>query len=299
VRLFRFDQEVSIPVADFGSSFRLGRLIDPGSAVAAQVVYLPANGLIGRHTTVSQQLLAVVAGQGWVSGRDGDRRGIRAGWAAFWEAGEDHAAGSDGGLTAISIEGKFEVRAVSVTVDIVVSDYDPHWLDWFETLRRRIWPAVSDVASRIDHVGSTSVPGMAAKPIIDLDVVVGSEEQVRPVIDRLATIGYEWRGDLGVPGREAFRPTSDEALPAHNLYLVVENNKAHLDHWLLRDLLRQDAGAREQYAALKRRNKELANHDMDVYVAAKARFVAGLLARARAERGLPPVTYWDPDVDAG
>ena len=298
MRLFRFDEEVSLPVADFGSRFRLGRLIGPGSAVAAQVVYLPANGLIGRHPTVNRQLLAVVAGEGWVSGQGEDRRGIRAGWAALWEAGEDHAAGSDGGFTAISIEGRFEVRAVSVTVDIVVSDYDPQWVDWFETLRRRIWPAVSDIASRIDHVGSTSVPGLAAKPIIDLDIVVRSEHQVPPVIDRLATIGYEWRGDLGVPGREAFRPVVDEGLPAHNLYLVVENNKAHLDHWLLRDLLRQDPDAREQYAALKRRNKELANRDMDVYVAAKAQFVAGLLARARAERGLPPVTYWDPDVDA-
>lgn len=297
MRLFRFDEEVSVPVADFGSSFRVSRLIGPGSSVAAQVVYLPANGLIGRHTTVSQQLLAVMAGEGWVSGQDGDRRGIRAGWAALWEAGEDHAAGSDRGLTAISIEGEFDVRALKVTVDIVVSDYDPQWPDWFETLRLRIWPVVSDIALRIDHVGSTSVPGMAAKPIIDLDVVVRSEQQVRPAINRLASIGYEWRGDLGVPGREAFQPEGDEGLPAHNLYLVVENNTAHLDHWLLRELLRQDAGARERYAALKRRNSELANSDMDIYVAAKAQFVAGLLTRARAERGLPPETYWDPGID--
>jgi GrpB-like predicted nucleotidyltransferase (UPF0157 family) len=297
VQLFRFDEEVSIPVHDFGSSFRVGRLIGPGSDVAVQVVHLPANGLIGRHTTNAQQLLAVVAGQGWVIGGDGDCRGIRAGWAALWETGEDHAAGTDGGLTAISIEGTFEVRALSVTVDIVVSDYDPQWPEWFETVRRRVWPAVSDIAFRIDHVGSTSVPGLAAKPIIDMDIVVASLDRVRPVIDRLARIGYEWRGDLGVPGREAFQPVRDQGMPPHHLYLVVENNKAHLDHWLLRDLLRQDAGARDQYAGLKRRNVELANSDMDVYVAAKAEFVAGLLTRARAERGLPAETYWEPDVD--
>jgi GrpB-like predicted nucleotidyltransferase (UPF0157 family) len=180
-----------------------------------------------------------------------------------------------------------------------VMDYDPRWPDWFETVRGRIWPAVSDIALRIDHVGSTSVPGMVAKPIIDMDIVVRSPAQVRPVIDRVARIGYEWRGDLGVPGREAFESGRDEGLPAHHLYLVVENSKAHLDHWLLRDLLRQDAGAREQYAALKRRNVELANGDMDVYVAAKAQFVAGLLTRARAEWGLPAETYWNPDTDAG
>jgi GrpB-like predicted nucleotidyltransferase (UPF0157 family) len=158
---------------------------------------------------------------------------------------------------------------------------------------------VSDIALRIDHVGSTSVPGLAAKPIIDMDIVVASPDRVRPVIDRLARIGYEWRGDLGVPGRESFQPVRDQGMPPHHLYLVVENNKAHLDHWLLRDLLRQDAAARHQYAALKRRNVELANSDMDVYVAAKAQFVAGLLTRARAERGLPAETYWEPGVEGG
>jgi GrpB-like predicted nucleotidyltransferase (UPF0157 family)/quercetin dioxygenase-like cupin family protein len=290
VQLFRFDEEVSVPVAHGGSKFRLNRLIGPGSAVAVQVVYLPVNGLIAPHVTRSQQLLAVVAGRGWVSGKDGGRRDVKAGVAAFWEAGEDHAAGSESGLTAISIEGAFKVRAVSVTVDIVVTDYDQQWPTWFETVRRRVWPAVSDIALRIDHVGSTSVPGMAAKPIIDMDIVVRSEDQVRSVIDRLASSGYEWRGDLGVPGREAFEPIRDQGMPPHQLYLVVENSKAHLDHWLLRDLLRQDADAREQYAALKRRNVELANSDMDVYVAAKAPFVAELLARARARPGLPGET---------
>jgi len=68
-----------------------------------------------------------------------------------------------------------------------------------------------------------------------------------------------------------------------------------MDHWLLRDLLRADGEAREGYAALKRQNVELAAGDIDVYVAGKATLVAELLARARAERGLPPVEYWTPD----
>ena len=89
----------------------------------------------------------------------------------------------------------------------------------------------------------------------------------------------------------------DEGLPPHNLYLVVENNKAHVDHWLLRDMLRGDPEARERYAALKRRNVVLANRDIDVYVAAKATLVAELLTQARAARGLPPETYWQPDIE--
>jgi GrpB-like predicted nucleotidyltransferase (UPF0157 family) len=173
--------------------------------------------------------------------------------------------------------------------EIVVADYDPAWPTWFERVCDYVWPSIQDVAQRLEHVGSTSVPGMAAKPIIDMDIVVAREHDVRAVIERLAAIGYRWQGDLGVPGREAFDGKSvPERLPPHHLYLVVENNKAHLDHYLLRDLLREDADARQQYAALKRRNALLAEGNMETYVAAKAQLVHTLLGRARANRGFPP-----------
>lgn len=67
---------------------------------------------------------------------------------------------------------------------------------------------------------------------------------------------------------------------------------------LLRDVLRTDEDARRRYAELKRRNQQLAGGDMDVYVARKAALVAELLTKARAERGLPAETYWNPDVDS-
>ncbi len=295
MRLFRFDEEVSIPVSQWGSRIRIGPLIAPDARVRVQILHLPPNGLIGRHRAAGRQLFAVVAGEGWVSGGDGRRNEVIAGQAVLWERGEEHEAGSERGLTATSIEGDFELLAAAVTVDIVVSDYDPAWPEWFQRLHDHVWPAVRDVAVRIEHVGSTAVPGIAAKPIIDMDIVLASEDDVQPVIDRLATIGYRWRGDLGVEGRQAFQATRDEGLPPHNLYAVVDNNKAYLDHVLLRDLLRADASARSSYAALKRQNVQIANNNMDIYVAAKARLVAELLSRARAERGLPPATYWEPE----
>ena len=296
MRIVRFDEEIALPVTAHGSDFRIGPLTSDDGRVRVQVMHVPAGGLVGRHPTSARQLFAAVAGTGWVSGDDGRRRELRPGYAAVWEAGEEHEAGSDTGLTAVCVEGTFDVWAMSVTKDIVVTDYDPRWPDWFEQIRAHVWPAVDGVALRIDHVGSTSVPGLAAKPIIDMDIVVATTDDVRPAIDRLATIGYRWRGDLGVRGREAFRPPADVELPEHHLYLVVEDNRAHLDHWLLRDLLRDDADARTRYAELKRRNVERADGDMDVYVAAKAALVAELLTRARADRGLPPVEYWDPPV---
>jgi GrpB-like predicted nucleotidyltransferase (UPF0157 family) len=297
VHILRFDPEVSIPISHFGSNFAIGPLTSPDSRVHVQIMHLTPGGLIGRHPTSMKQLFAIVAGTGWVSGQDGKRRALRAGYGALWEEGEDHEAGTDEGLTAVCIEGVFEVWATRVTREIVVSDYNPQWPSWFEAVRAVVWPPVGNIALRIDHVGSTSVPGLAAKPIIDTDIVVSSEEHVQPVIERLASIGYRWRGNLGVAGREAFAHPEADDLPSHQLYLVVENNKAHLDHWLLRDLLRNDSTARARYAALKRANAEMADGDVDVYVAAKAAFVAELLTRARAERGFPPALYWDPASD--
>jgi hypothetical protein len=256
VQIVRFDFEVAVPFTDFGSDFRIGPLTGRDSRVRVQMIYLAGGGLIGRHATGVKQLLAVVAGSGWVGGEDGTRRPIRAGYGALWEEGEDHEAGTEEGLTAVCVEGDFELWATTVTREIVVSDYDEQWPSWFEQVH------------------------------------------VPPVVERFATIGYRWRGDLGVTGREAFSLERSGDLPAHHLYLVVENNKAHLDHWLLRDLLRSDPDAPARYAALKRANADMAGDDLDVYVTAKAALVADLLTRARAERGFPPATYWDPSESA-
>lgn len=289
--VFRFDEDVSIPISEFASRLRLAPLTGEGTTGRIGVAYLPPGGRVGRHPAASDQLFAVVAGHGWVAGHDGAPREITPGYAARWHAGEEHEAGTDTGLTAVIVEGSFDVWALGVTAEIIVSDYDPTWPEWFEQVCDKVSPAVSDIALRIDHVGSTSVPGLAAKPIIDIDIVVAADEDVQPVIERLASIGYRWRGDLGVEGRQAFRPPEEDGLPRHHLYLVVEGSKAHLDHVLLRDLLRQDPDARRRYAVLKRANVTAAAGDMDVYIAAKASLVAELLTRARAEHGHPPAEY--------
>src|SRR6188508_3746065 len=106
---------------------------------------------------------------------------------------------------------------------IVVVDYDPAWSVIFESLRAQLWAVVADVALAIEHVGSTAVPGLAAKPIIDLDVVV-APGQVGTAIDRLSAIGYEHKGDLGVAGREAMRHPSGSR--RHHLYVCAEGNLA-------------------------------------------------------------------------
>ena len=294
MKIVRFDDEVSVPVGEFDSHFRIGPLVGDESSARVELIRIPSDGSIGRHRASATQLFAVVIGSAWVSGDDGVGRSIKAGYGALWEAGEEHEAHSLYGATVVCIEGELDVWAVAVTGDIEVRDYDPQWPRWFDAVCDRVWPAVEEVAVRIDHVGSTAVPGLPAKPIIDMDVVVVSPDGVGAVVERLVGIGYRWRGDLGVKGRESFKPPAEPSLPRHHLYVVVENNRAHLDHWLLRDPLRENEAARERYGALKRRNAEDADGDLDAYVAAKAGLVAELLTRARADRGLPAVEYWRP-----
>lgn len=127
MRIFRFDPEVSVPIDRFGSNFRIGRLTEGDARGRVQVLHLPPGGLVGRHAAGERQLFAVVAGSGWVSGADGERRPIRTGQAAVWDRGEVHGAGSDQGLTAVCVEGTFEMQAVAVTEDIAVVGYDPAW----------------------------------------------------------------------------------------------------------------------------------------------------------------------------
>lgn len=180
--------------------------------------------------------------------------------------------------------------------EVVVVDYDEEWPQSFEAIEAVVWPAVQDVALRIEHVGSTSVPGLAAKPVIDVDIVVDSLVRLDEIETRLASLGYEWRGNLGVDGREAFAATHDLGLCRHHLYLVADESRPYLDHVLLRDLLREDREASRRYGSLKR---ELARTcaNVEVYTARKASLIAELLGRARRERGLPDVAYWEPSHD--
>lgn len=159
--------------------------------------------------------------------------------------------------------------------EIIVVDYDPKWPHLFETLRGRIWSAVADIAISIEHVGSTSVPGLAAKPVIDMDVVV-AERDVALGIARLTSLGYCHRGDLGVPQREAFhaRPGS----PPHHLYLCPSTSSALANHLAVRNHLRANPSVAQAYGGLKKRLAVDFAHDIEGYVDGKTSFLLGILS---------------------
>lgn len=105
---------------------------------------------------------------------------------------------------------------------IEVVDYDPAWPILFEEIAEPVRDALRGLGVEVDHVGSTSVPGLAAKPVIDIDVVVRSAGDVPLVIGHLGTLGYLYQGDKGIRGREAFM-WPPGARP-HHLYVVVSGS---------------------------------------------------------------------------
>ena len=157
---------------------------------------------------------------------------------------------------------------------VVVLDHDPLWTRLFETLRDGILPVVADVAITVEHVGSTAVPGLPAKPVIDMDLVV-LESDVSAAIERLATLGYEHRGDLGIPQREAFH--IPPGAPKHHLYVCPSTSLALRNHLVVRDCLRTDPTRRDAYGELKRRLAERHRDDIDAYTAAKSDFLLAIL----------------------
>jgi GrpB-like predicted nucleotidyltransferase (UPF0157 family) len=293
MEVIRFDRETAIEAAPPGSDAWIAPLTRSDDSTVS-ILHVVEGGRLLLPSCDAERVLAVVGGSGWARDASGKKVAVPSHYGAFWRAGEGLDAGSDVGMTAVLLEGSLELRAFEVTREIVVEEYDPRWPSWFEELCAFLRTVLGEDA-RIDHVGSTSVPGLAAKPIIDLDVVVPGEPAVRPTVEALESLGYRWRGDLGVAGREAFVPPPVTDLPAHHLYVVVEESRPHQDHWLLRDLLREDPDSRGRYAVLKRTNAESSDRNIDAYVKAKAAFVAELLTRARAERGLRPVEYWRPE----
>ena len=158
---------------------------------------------------------------------------------------------------------------------IVVVPYDPDWPARFEAIRDRVAPALGHVALAIEHIGSTSVPGLAAKPIIDIDVIVATAADVPIAIERLATVGYAHRGDLTVTGREAF--SAPDGSTRHNLYVCAADVLPLRNHLAIRHHLRTHPDAVKAYAALKLRLASETD-DIDAYIEGKTPMILEFLA---------------------
>ncbi len=161
---------------------------------------------------------------------------------------------------------------------VVIEDYNPAWVARFEVLRDQFRAALGEIAIAIEHVGSTAVPHLAAKPIIDVDVVIESRAKLADAIARLAQIGYRHEGDLGIADRQAFAPPSEPI--DHHLYVCSAQSSELRRHRVFRDFLRTHAADARAYAELKRQAADRFRNDREGYAQAKTDFVLGILQRA-------------------
>ena len=156
---------------------------------------------------------------------------------------------------------------------VVVLPYDAGWARDFERIAGELRPALGDLALAIEHVGSTSVPGLSAKPIIDIDVVIEDASRLEAAIAALAAVGYRHEGDLGIPGREAFGYEGKEHLRKHHLYVCPRDSAELRRHLAFRDYLRAHPEAADEYGRVKAAGAALCPEDIDGYIAHKAPFI--------------------------
>lgn len=135
-------------------------------------------------------------------------------------------------------------------MSIQVLPYDQRWKEWFRDIRTQVWTQISDLVLDIVHVGSTSIEGMGAKPIIDMDIVVPDMGDIDEIVSRLGRIGYNHQGNLGIKGREVFGLDYKHKYP-HHLYLVAVDSTAYRNHVLLKKHLTENPEAFRRYNDLK------------------------------------------------
>ena len=152
-------------------------------------------------------------------------------------------------------------------MSIEVVEWSPDWARRYDEVAAVLRAALADVPSaRVEHVGSTSVPGLAAKPILDIDVIVDGAD-VPSAIAALESVGYVHRGDLGVTGREAFLAPDG---PRRNVYVCEAGTTNVRNHLAVRDVLRARDDLREAYAAVKLALAADPGMDIDTYLAGKS-----------------------------
>ncbi len=161
---------------------------------------------------------------------------------------------------------------------ITIEPYDPRWVDEFRRIREFLRPHLGGLALDIHHVGSTGVPGLAAKPIIDLDIEIRSMADFPALLRCLEKLGYSHKGDYGIGGREVVkRDRTDEFMKCH-MYVCPSCSPELKRHLVFRDYLRSNPEAAREYGDLKHRLAAEHGCDIDAYIKGKTKFIEKVLS---------------------
>ena len=165
--------------------------------------------------------------------------------------------------------------------ELRLSPYRDEWPALFETEKKILVSAIGDRVRDIQHVGSTSVPGMRAKPILDIAIAVEEFEAATVCVEPLIGLGYTYRGENGIPRRHYFQKGEP---CTHHIHMVEETSEEWTKLVLFRDFLRSDRNVAEAYGRLKTALVDSLARDRKAYLAAKAEFITEAIKEARATR---------------
>jgi GrpB-like predicted nucleotidyltransferase (UPF0157 family) len=166
------------------------------------------------------------------------------------------------------------------TMKVIIEPYNPAWVTTFLTLKSELETILKETPYKsIEHVGSTSIPQLAAKPVIDIDIVVALPEHIRPALDALtAGLPFPYVGTKGIPDRHVLRTFGAD--PARNIYVVLDDSIALKNHLAIRTFLREDAELRHEYGTVKLALAQKDFRDIDEYVEGKTEILQKILERA-------------------
>jgi GrpB-like predicted nucleotidyltransferase (UPF0157 family) len=161
---------------------------------------------------------------------------------------------------------------------VLVVPYSAEWPGVFAALAEELHPVLVPLPVRLEHIGSTSIPGLSAKPVIDLLLGAQSLKDIESRIQALASIGFEYvsKYEREIPERRYFVRSQPNALRVH-LHGVVRGGKLWRDHLAFRDALRADAALRDHYQELKLHLAAVHADDKAAYSEAKGPFIRSVM----------------------
>lgn len=164
---------------------------------------------------------------------------------------------------------------------IIVVDYNANWSNQYEQEKQQILLTLGNTVTNIQHIGSTAVPGLAAKPVIDMLLGLSQIPPLSMQVSSLEAIGYSYHGEFGIPGRYYFC----KGMPrTHQLHAVLTDGEFWKRHILFRDFLRNNPEAAQRYATLKRQLAQEFECDRTSYTNSKTSLIEQLLIEAKLWR---------------
>ena len=164
------------------------------------------------------------------------------------------------------------------TKRVVVEKWNPQWKYEYEKIVASLGKDIIYNSIKIEHVGSTSVEGLSAKPVIDLDIVI-EKDKFAIIKELLNKKGYEHEGDLGIEGREAFSYSGKEELMTHHLYVCPKNSKELFKHITFRNFLENNPALAAEYSKVKEQAAVLYPDDIDKYMELKSEIIEKIYKR--------------------